>query len=777
MLLKALQVLAAPFSPFYSENAAARTALKALFSTSRFYFQAMKFSHFRRASIALFALASTCSVAPIARAQTAAPNAPIAPAKTLPVLEAVPATLSGDGGSVILRLAPGVVPPQRVRIGLFEAGRAARVADVRRTLQIVNGRAQIELRVDAEPGRYQWRLLTDDKLRAPLTQSAPLVVSGLERQPAWRLLNGTAIFSRGANEIAPTNGKTAPKLFLSGLKRDDRNDTQISTQTPLQFQTLPLPINAPPDLDAAALRARLRDAVNQARVANQRDLLGWSFLVDAANLKDQADINRWEQQWRLARAAIQNVTPEAALILQVENSSANDAAFEMAARVIDRLAPDADAVIVAVSNDEKSLWPLKAARRIAEESENYDLPIWAQMSANAPQTLQWQALLSGATGIVAADNVLQVLAVPNNSIDVARDLFASNITLLVGSVTLEDSGLWMPPLSADNAPDGVLDVFEKWRALGRVPLLARTPSEGKRNRVEKDRNRGQGESFAVAVRPIEAESTLQAIRETIERGNRVLIMGSPFSSDQTAPLRAAWEQLLLSKSRPFEAQQTNLAPRDPWVFGTFRGEKVAVTQNQTITPTVTPAPDDAPTPKKARDEIVAPRVVATLDDNSAGVLIVPSSKPGDVTTGRARGEIVWVPHQLSTSDANAADFASALAAYLSPALVQLRERDAKDDEAVRGVRVAVRASSRGTLLVGLFNQTNRARALTLSVQALAENAFDLRYEVVLPSRVRGLRVETDVTLLPDDWTWLAFAQNQKALDDERNAPRWKARVR
>ena len=738
----------------------------------------MKLSSFRRASIVLFALASTCSVAPTSRAQTVAPKAPVARAKILPALEAVPAVLSGDGGSVILRLAPGVVPPNRVRIGLFEAGREARVADVRRTLQIVNGRAQTELRVNAEPGRYQWRLLSDDKLRAPLTQAADLVVGGLERQPAWRLLNGTAIFSRGANEIAPTNGKTAPKLFLSGLKRDDRNDTQITTPAPLQFQTLPVPINAPPDFDAAALRARLRDAVNQARVANQRDLLGWSLAIDAANVKDEVAINRWEQQWRLARAAIQNVTPEAALILRVENSSANDADFAMAARVIDRLAPDADAVTVAVSDDELSLWPLKAARRVAEESDNYDLPIWAQVSGNAPQTLWWQALLSGATGIVAANNALQVLAVPDNSINSARDLFAANITLLVGSVTLEDSGLWMPPLNADNnAPDSALNLFETWRALGRVPLLARTPSEGKRNRVDKDRNRGQGESFAVAVQPNQAESTLQAIRETIERGNRVFIMGSPFSSDQTAPLRAAWEQLLLSKSRSLEARQANLTPRDPWVFGTFRGEKVAVTQSEIITPTVTPAPDDAPAPKKARDEIVAPRVVATLDDDSAGVLIVPSSKPGDLSAGRARGEIVWLPHQLSISDANATDFESALAAYLSPALVQLRERDAKDDNSVRGVRVAVRASSRGTLLVGLFNQTNRLRSLTMSVQALAENAFDLRHESVLPSRVRGLRVETDVTLLPDDWTWLAFAENQKALDEERNAPRLKARVR
>ena len=729
----------------------------------------MKLSHFRRASVVLFALASTCSVASALRAQTSAPKAPIARSQTLPLLEAVPATLSGDGGSVILRLAPGVVPPQRVRIGLFEAGREARVADVRRSLQIVNGRAQTELRVNAEPGRYQWRLLADDKARTPLTQTADLVVGGLERQPAWRLLNGTAIFARGTNEVVPMNSKTAPKLFLSGLKRDERNDTLITTSTALQFQTLPVPINAPPDLDAGALRARLRDAVNAARVANQRDLLGWTLMIDAANVQNEADINRWQQQWRLARAAVQNVTPEAALILQVENSSANAAAFAMAARLIDGLAPGADAVTVNVSNDENSLWPLKAARRVAEESDNYDLPIWAQVSANAPQTLWWQALLSGATGIVAADNAPQVLA--------ARDLFASNITLLVGSVTLEDSGLWMPPLNADNAPDGVLNLFEKWRALGRVPLLARTPSEGKRNRVDKDRNRGRGESFAVAVRPNEAETTLQAIRETIDRGNRVLIMGSPFSSDQSAPLRAAWERLLLSKSSPLESQQTNLTPRDPWVFGTFRGEKVSATQNQTITPTVTPAPDDAPPPKKISDEIVAPRIVATLDDDSAGVLIVPSSKLGDPREGRARGEIVWLPHQLSGSDANAPDFESALAAYLSPSLVELRERDVKNDEAVRGVRVAVRASSSGTLLVGLFNQTNRPRSLTMSVQALAENAFDLRREVVLPSRVRSLRVETDVTLLPDDWTWLAFAENQKTLDEERNVPRLKARVR
>lgn len=350
-------------------------------------------------------------------------------------------------------------------------------------------------------------------------------------------------------------------------------------------------------------------------------------------------------------------------------------------------------------------------------------------------------------------------------------------------MTLEDSGLWMPPWNADNAPVGGLNLFENWRALGRVPLLARTPSEAKRNRStdSNNKNRSQGESFAVAVQSGEPETTLQAIREAVERGNRVLLVGNPFSGADASPLRASWEKLLLAKSRAIDPRQALLTPRDPWVFGTISGEKIAVAQSQVITPTVTPAPDDAPKPKKISDEIVAPRVVATLDDDSAGVLIVPSTKPGDLQLGRARGEIVWLPHSLSAveqpSAEQSAELESALAAYLAPALVQVRERDVKNNHSARGVRVAVRASSRGTLLVGLFNQTNRARSLALSVQALAENAFDLRHELVLPSRVRGLRVEADLTLPPNDWTFLAFAQNQKALDEERSAPRWKARVR
>lgn len=725
----------------------------------------MKFSHLRRAALACFVLASTCSAPPTLHAQTVAPNAPISLPKTLPTLEATPNILSGDGGTVTLRLAPGVVPPPRVRIGLFEAGRLARVADVKRTFSIVNGRAQTELRVNADPGRYQWRLLTDDKARTPLTQSANLMVSGLERQFGWRLLNGSAIIARDEDEKAMANTKAAAKLFLSGLKRNDRNDQPIPTVAPLNFQTLPVPVNAPPDLDAAALRARLRDVVNNARAKNQRDVMGWSLVIDAAKVGDEAEIARWEQQWRVARAAINNVTPEAALFLSIDNSMPDAATFETAARLIDRLAPDADAVIVSLSRDESSLWPIKAARRVAEETEDYDLPIWAQSEQSVPQTLWWQALLSGATGLIVDKTTPQVLA--------ARDLFASDISLLVGSVTLEDSGLWMPPLN-DNAPDNTLKLFAQWRDLGRVPLLARTPTEARRSRADKDRNRGQGESFALAVRPGEGESTLEAIRETIERGNRVLLLGTPFSSDQTAPLRAAWEKLLLSKARPLATRAATLTPRDPWVFGTLNGEKFDVTQTQSIAPTVTPAPDDAPPVKKIKDEIVAPRVVAGLDDDSAGVLIVPSDKPGDFRTGRARGEIVWLPHALSSESAA---FRSALAAYLAPSLVQLRERDAKNTDVVTGVQVEVRASSRGTLLVGLFNQTDRARQLTMDVQALAENAFDLRRERVLPSRVRGLRVETDLTLSPNDWTFLAFAQTQQLLDEERNAPRLKARVR
>ena len=730
---------------------------------------AMIFPQLRRA-LACFVLASTCSSSPIVHAQTAAPNAPLALPKALPVLEATPGVLSGAGGTVILRLAPGVIPPQRVRIGLFEAGRLARVADVKRTFSVVNGRAQTELRVNADPGRYQWRLLTDDKARAPLTQSADLMVSGLERQFGWRLFNGSAIISRAEDETVSTktatgNTKAAAKLFLSGLKRNDRNDTKIPGAAPLTFQTLPVPLNTPPDLDAAALRARLRDAVNDARAKNQHDLLGWSLVIDAAKVSNETEIARWEQQWRLARAAINTVTPEAALFLNIGNSTPGAASFAMAARLIDRLAPDADAVVVSLAVDEGSLWPLKAARRVAEETPDYDLPIWAQVEQSAPPTLWWQALLSGATGLIVDNITPQVLA--------ARDLFASDLSLLVGSVTLEDSGLWMPPLNAD-APADVVKLFAQWRDLGRVPLLARTPSEARRSRADKDRNRGQGESFALNVRPDEGESTLSAIRETIERGNRVLLLGTPFSETQTALLRAAWEKLLLSKARPLESRAATLTTRDPWVFGTLNNEKIGVTQTQTIVPTVTPAPDDAPPVKKIKDEIVAPRVVATLDDDSAGVLIVPSDRPGDVRTGRARGEIVWLPHALSGDNAA---FQSALAAYLAPALVSLRERDAKNTDAVTGVQVEVRASSRGTLLVGLFNRTNRARQLTMDVQALADGAFDLRRERVLTSRVRGLRVETDLTLLPNEWTFLAFAQTQQILDEERNAPRLKARVR
>ena len=112
-------------------------------------------------------------------------------AQTRPSLEVLPSVLGADG-QVTLSLPPGAaLTSPRVRVGLFEAGREARVAEAKRELTLVNGRWQTRVQVEADPGNYEFRLLATDRAATPLTADAPtdaLLVPGIERGAGFRLL-------------------------------------------------------------------------------------------------------------------------------------------------------------------------------------------------------------------------------------------------------------------------------------------------------------------------------------------------------------------------------------------------------------------------------------------------------------------------------------------------------------------------------------------------------------------------------------------------------------
>ncbi len=243
-----------------------------------------------------------------------------------------------------------------------------------------------------------------------------------------------------------------------------------------------------------------------------------------------------------------------------------------------------------------------------------------------------------------------------------------------------------------------------------------------------------------------------------------------------------------------------------------------VEQSLIATPARTPSPaelGDAPVPKgqseRERGRIrPAPRVVSSLSDGSAGTLISPSAAALRHDAAGAplpRGEVVWTPHLLRATPANASSTSSepSLAAYdasistlLQPALVRLFDRSqgassqgasasggaVSDDEtsagslpSAVGIRVCVRASARGTLLLGLVNPADRPRALAVQTQAAGGYAFDLVQGRVLATRTRALRVEMDVDVPAHGFRLIALAKDALSFEQDRNAIRLKAHAR
>jgi hypothetical protein len=773
------------------------------------------------------ALVVSVATLPLAlNAQPAPVSAPVAAA----ALEASPQVLAGTRASAItLRLPPGVVPPANARIGIFMAGTQAKLAELSRPFAASPNGQQTTLTLDAEPGLYDIRLLRGDKTRAPLTQSATVSVTGIDRESGWWLFNGSPVLVQNA---APAPG--AP-LFWPGLKRsmnksDKSRSANLRTNAPISWRTLSFP----------PLQEWLRDAV-AARAAAQNLLQSTSregagfvgcamFVASPAQLSaaDARELNAATPEAiakavQAARTACQALSPDAALILSVEPMSPT-----LAARLIDLAAPECDAVWLSDfdTRDAVSLWPLKAARRVAEEQPEFDLPLFVSPRDEAGAAEAW---MSGATGIVQRDD--NGSSGPQVLGDLPRALEA-NLGLFVGSVTLEDSGL----LRAGDT----LNLFRRMRDIGRVPLLARTyDAAGRRDRSGRD-GRRVAEPFAVRwTRGAPPAELLTAIRDAAKDGSRAYFEGSPFSQP-TAPGfdEPAWRDLfqanvkMLGEPTPASTFTPSAAPADDyaaqddapetlsaasgasgsrssllkmddvWTFGIERGQSVPVRQSVAATPVRTPTAaeaGDAPLPKSQsnseRERIrPAPRVAATLGDGSAGTLISPAS--GSVRRDQAgdalpRGEVVWTPHLLLSPSAASPQEAARIAAYdasistlLQPALVRLFDRAAGTGVAdsdtlppARGVRVCVRASAQGTLMVALVNPSDLPRSLTMQTQAAGGYAIDLATNRVFSTRTRALRVLVDVDVPAHGFRLIALAKDAATFVQDRDTRKLKVKAK
>ncbi len=709
-------------------------------------------------------------------------------AQTWPALEVAPSVLGADG-RVTLSLPPGaVLPSPRVRVGLFEAGRATRIADVTRQLTLVNGRWQTNVQVEADPGNYEFRLLTTNRAATPLTADAPsdaLTVPGVEHGPGFWLFNGAPWVH------AMHNAPSSPDwpLFLPNLKRDFGRKAKAPLATwrapnnlYLSWRTLPVPTlreMLAPNYDFAALRSEVARRVQDAQAGGQRGFAGFSLpsgngaplSANAANVLAQL------------RPLLDAAAPGAALIFQVDAI----ASPAQAARDLDFVAAQCDAVVIRANNAPECLWPLKVARKIAEEQLFFDLPVWVELDNASNGDLWLNALMGGASGLILSGKS------PDTSENTTPNFDAflkRNASLWTGSVTLEDAGLAFPLDGAGTIEDeSPILLAHRLRSIGRIPLLARSalPEKG-----------GAPEPFSLRLGERISNAAVLRLEALARAGARIYLEGAPQLDEQgnQAPWRL--ETLVGASVAPLAPKNSAIILDDPWIFGTGRGTSVPVEQSLTVTLKPPTMSSQAKTEKGAFVPIGS-RSVAKLEDGSPAVVINVLGK----------GEVVWLPHRLKMSEGATSPlptaaapgsalaptapvtsqkllpwqkFYAGIADYVAPRLVQLRAATATNSGAqnIAGpevVRVALRRSPKGALLVGLFNTASREAGVRATVEGAAKTALDLTTETEAPSSIRGGQTTFNVTLPPHGWKVIALAETRKALDDERNAPRLKAKLR
>ena len=707
----------------------------------------------------------------------------------LPTLEVSSNSLPPNG-NLTLSLPPGAtLPSKRVELAIYEWNHAQPVDAIWRIMEVRDGRWQTNVSVSAEPGLYEFRLVTTDKIPRPLTAKAPepnLIVPGITREAGWWLVNGLPFF------YVPKMGEVSPSatpLFLSGLQRDlspkssaPNRKNIFNNQAP--WRTLPLPalremLNA--NYDWAALKSDLAKRLVEAQNRGERGFWGWSLapgegaapLLGAGNAISQL------------RRVLNEISPGAALICDVDSSQK----FVQAARDLEGAAPFCDAILLRVPDNDGAFWAMKTARRLVEEQPAYDLPLLVRVQKNAPparQTLRayWMA---GATGFVFDETQIDA-DVRQFQNEIARDA-----ALWIGAVTLEDTGVLPPPDAPDAIDDeALLQFVEQLRAIGRAPLVARASVTSK------------PESLMLRLGNRISATTIERLEKSARAGATIYLEGVP-TFDETgkaAPWRLA--TLVGAEITAIPPKRSAMVLDDPWVFGTKRGARVPVEQNFAIKLQESSMAAQAKVKKGVLTQ-VGPRAAATLEDGSPALIINVLGK----------GEVVWLPHRLAMTEAPvidtqngvpvvAAPTASApgsspardsshdsstpwqiylrgVADYVAPRLVQQRAAQnatqnakALSDKAF----VALRRSPKGTLLLWLDRKNNGINNGAAADEIVTEGASTAVLELNdlknISSTTRGLRTTFRV---PNGDALLALAPTQKDLDAERNAPRAIAKLR
>ncbi len=616
---------------------------------------------------------------------------------------------------------------------------------------------------------------------------APIRLPGVRREAGAWLFNDSLFVAPGANRVA-----VGGPVFLPDLRRDKKNKLPLfrpaQTGAALGFATLPLPSlrqMSASGFDFAALQSTLAAQVGAARAAGQL-YVGWALPLQAAAetgasmissppkggmvplgkvalLRSMAPLERDATTLVLKRlrAVLDAFAPESALLLQVE--AERDPA--LAALDISAAAAACDAVILRIGaqNEElgaqNSLWPLKMARRVAEEQPDFDLPIFVALtesdaSSNTPSadpaakialdSRLLEFFMGGATGFV----------VKNEQVPAWASAIGRNPGLFTGAVTLEDVAV-LPSLSPR-----ALEIVDQLRAVGRVPLAGRSGAE-------KSGADFQGESLIAVLDDQTTLETLSGLDKAIRGGNVIYLEGLPDLRNKTLLAKISDMTGTTLEVLPVPKSEI-LTLSDPWLFGDARGREISVSQRVKWTIKTSLA---AQARKKKGEDVLVAQSVAKLAGDDNGLLIAPLGK----------GRIVWLAHPpVDSAGDNAArrDFYAAIAGSLQSALAKVSFGSGENEVRSGGaIHFALRASKTGTPIVAVFNRAALDAEITLSARGDAPIALDLGTEREIAAKVVGYSSQVPLRVPARGYAWLTFGATRALLDKERLTPRPKARAK
>ena len=552
----------------------------------------------------------------------------------------------------------------------------------------------VSARLEAEPGLYLLRAFSPGKNAAQVGAPLSIVVPGVRREAGVWLFNGSLWIPKA---LPSADGSYN---FLENLKRAGKAKTPVSIATPQLANWL----TAPPE--------------SSAPVAGGRSGMGGTVVGTLVRARGEDG----------GAAALRNLGENRAVILEVD--AASDPL--LAARQLENAAREADAVVLKFDGDKpwvSQLWPLKMARRMAEETPEFDLPIFADVRGLS-ESQSLELYQNGATGF---------LVWPGEPQPAWARAWDANSNWLVGAVTLEDMGV------LNNPSPRLESLLADLRAAGRIPLVGQLPGAGN----------ARGESNMILLDDATTEATLDGVKAAAKAGNTVYVEGLPAPA-----LYAKMGEITGTQVTALAAPRDEvLTLNDPWTWGAISGREYGVTQRVSLTVKRSLAAQTRDQKGLALE--TDPRATGRLSADPNGWMVCPVGQ----------GRIFWMPQSFNNLNRpNLSSYYAAVAGTMQSALVELEgDRDL--------IRVALRATQGQTALLGLFNAGGKDAKVTVGLRGDATYIADMLSDEVIPNRVVGFETRFDVSVPANGYRWLALAKTAEEFERERAVKRVKARLK